>query len=116
MNEKAGPVPGFFCRGPDVETRCATARLWVLYARPAKSALNLYGSTAQFHGIDNEDCDARCHLSGWVGDPVRDPDRLRRVLRKSLRGSAMAEPILGLVVAVCLGAYLVYTLLHPEKF
>jgi len=28
----------------------------------------------------------------------------------------MAEPILGLVVAVCLGAYLVYTLLHPEKF
>jgi len=28
----------------------------------------------------------------------------------------MAEPILGLVVAACLGVYLVYTLLHPEKF
>ncbi|WP_374306314.1 K(+)-transporting ATPase subunit F [Methylocella sp.] len=28
----------------------------------------------------------------------------------------MAEPIFGLIVAVCLGVYLVYTLLHPEKF
>ncbi|MBM3652770.1 MAG: K(+)-transporting ATPase subunit F [Alphaproteobacteria bacterium] len=28
----------------------------------------------------------------------------------------MSEPIIGLVVAVLLGVYLVYTLLHPEKF
>jgi K+-transporting ATPase KdpF subunit len=28
----------------------------------------------------------------------------------------MIEPIVGLGVAVLLGAYLVYTLLHPEKF
>ncbi|WP_371212327.1 MULTISPECIES: K(+)-transporting ATPase subunit F [Methylosinus] len=28
----------------------------------------------------------------------------------------MFEPIVGLGVAVLLGAYLVYTLLHPEKF
>ncbi|WP_084570557.1 K(+)-transporting ATPase subunit F [Methylosinus sp. PW1] len=28
----------------------------------------------------------------------------------------MLEPIIGLGVAVLLGAYLVYTLLHPEKF
>ncbi|WP_414684766.1 K(+)-transporting ATPase subunit F [Methylosinus sp.] len=28
----------------------------------------------------------------------------------------MLEPVLGLGVAVLLGAYLVYTLLHPEKF
>ncbi|WP_370631398.1 K(+)-transporting ATPase subunit F [Methylosinus sp. Sm6] len=28
----------------------------------------------------------------------------------------MFEPIIGLSVAVLLGAYLVYTLLHPEKF
>jgi K+-transporting ATPase KdpF subunit len=29
---------------------------------------------------------------------------------------AMPEPIIGLTVAVVLGAYLAYTLLHPEKF
>ncbi|MGJ0396594.1 MAG: K(+)-transporting ATPase subunit F [Methylocystis sp.] len=28
----------------------------------------------------------------------------------------MSEPIIGLIVAVLLGVYLVYTLLHPEKF
>jgi len=28
----------------------------------------------------------------------------------------MLEPIIGLGVALLLGAYLVYTLLHPEKF
>jgi K+-transporting ATPase KdpF subunit len=30
--------------------------------------------------------------------------------------AAMYEPIIGLCVAVLLGVYLVYTLLHPEKF
>jgi len=28
----------------------------------------------------------------------------------------MSEPIIGLVVAVLLGLYLLYTLLRPEKF
>ena len=28
----------------------------------------------------------------------------------------MYEPIIGLCVALALGVYLVYTLLHPEKF
>jgi len=28
----------------------------------------------------------------------------------------MYEPIIGLGVAILLGIYLVYTLLHPEKF
>ncbi|MBM3553176.1 K(+)-transporting ATPase subunit F [Methylocystis sp. B8] len=28
----------------------------------------------------------------------------------------MSEPVIGLIVAILLGAYLVYTLLHPEKF
>jgi len=28
----------------------------------------------------------------------------------------MGEPIIGLVVAVGLGIYLLYTLIHPEKF
>ncbi|MBM3563975.1 MAG: K(+)-transporting ATPase subunit F [Alphaproteobacteria bacterium] len=28
----------------------------------------------------------------------------------------MSEPVIGLIIAVLLGAYLVYTLLHPEKF
>ncbi|MBV8107708.1 MAG: K(+)-transporting ATPase subunit F [Hyphomicrobiales bacterium] len=31
-------------------------------------------------------------------------------------GNAMSEPIIGLVVAVLLGLYLLYTLIHPEKF
>jgi K+-transporting ATPase KdpF subunit len=28
----------------------------------------------------------------------------------------MSDPIIGLLVAIGLGAYLVYTLLHPERF
>jgi K+-transporting ATPase KdpF subunit len=28
----------------------------------------------------------------------------------------MGEPIIGLVVAIGLGLYLLYTLVHPEKF
>jgi len=28
----------------------------------------------------------------------------------------MTEPIIGLAVAIALGAYLVYTLIKPEKF
>ena len=31
-------------------------------------------------------------------------------------GQPMFDPLLGLSVAFFLGAYLVYTLLHPEKF
>jgi K+-transporting ATPase KdpF subunit len=34
----------------------------------------------------------------------------------SFRKRSMSEPIIGLVVAVGLGLYLLYTLLHPEKF
>jgi K+-transporting ATPase KdpF subunit len=34
----------------------------------------------------------------------------------SFRRLAMGEPIIGLVVAVGLGLYLLYTLIHPEKF
>jgi K+-transporting ATPase KdpF subunit len=34
----------------------------------------------------------------------------------SFRRAAMGEPIIGLVVAVGLGLYLLYTLIHPEKF
>jgi K+-transporting ATPase KdpF subunit len=29
---------------------------------------------------------------------------------------AMSDPVIGLVVAIGLGVYLVHTLLHPEKF
>jgi len=28
----------------------------------------------------------------------------------------MAEPIIGLIVGVCLGVYLLYTLIRPERF
>jgi K+-transporting ATPase KdpF subunit len=34
----------------------------------------------------------------------------------AFEGDAMSEPILGLAVAVCLGVYLLYTLIRPEKF
>jgi K+-transporting ATPase KdpF subunit len=30
--------------------------------------------------------------------------------------ATMSEPVVGLVIAVGLGVYLVYTLLRPEKF
>jgi K+-transporting ATPase KdpF subunit len=36
------------------------------------------------------------------------------VFERSAR--AMGEPIVGLVVAIGLGLYLLYTLIHPEKF
>ena len=32
------------------------------------------------------------------------------------RGAPMSEPIIGVVVAIALGLYLLYTLIHPEKF
>jgi len=28
----------------------------------------------------------------------------------------MVEPIIGLIVGISLGVYLLYTLIHPEKF
>jgi K+-transporting ATPase KdpF subunit len=34
----------------------------------------------------------------------------------SNRTNAMYDPIIGLAIALLLGAYLVYSLLHPEKF
>jgi K+-transporting ATPase KdpF subunit len=41
---------------------------------------------------------------------------MRAPARAYERRYAMFEPLVGLVVAMLLGAYLVYTLLHPEKF
>lgn len=35
---------------------------------------------------------------------------------KNCESFEMIEPILGLVVAIFLALYLLYTLLHPEKF
>ncbi|MBV1693087.1 MAG: K(+)-transporting ATPase subunit F [Hyphomicrobiales bacterium] len=39
-------------------------------------------------------------------------------MRRSATGceAVMSDPVIGLLVAVGLGAYLVYTLLRPEKF
>ena len=34
----------------------------------------------------------------------------------SCEGRVMIEPIAGLIVALGLGVYLLFTLLHPEKF
>jgi len=41
---------------------------------------------------------------------------LRHGSPSALRRRAMIEPIFGLIVAVGLGLYLLYTLLRPEKF
>jgi K+-transporting ATPase KdpF subunit len=37
-------------------------------------------------------------------------------LRTIVRRIAMTEPIIGLIVGISLGVYLLYTLIHPEKF
>ena len=42
--------------------------------------------------------------------------RLRRRLRPIVRSRNMTEPIIGLIVGISLGAYLLYTLIYPEKF
>jgi len=39
-----------------------------------------------------------------------------RAPASAFRRAGMSEPVIGLIIAVLLGAYLVYTLLHPEKF
>ena len=41
---------------------------------------------------------------------------MRAPARAFERRCAMFEPLVGLIVAMLLGTYLVYTLLHPEKF
>ena len=41
---------------------------------------------------------------------------LRHGPAANLRRATMSEPIIGLVVAVLLGLYLLYTLIRPEKF
>jgi K+-transporting ATPase KdpF subunit len=33
-----------------------------------------------------------------------------------VRRFAMVEPVIGLIVGVSLGVYLLYTLIYPEKF
>ncbi len=33
-----------------------------------------------------------------------------------MKGKFMTEPVISLIVAALLGAYLLFTLLHPEKF
>jgi K+-transporting ATPase KdpF subunit len=37
-------------------------------------------------------------------------------LRPTVRRIAMTEPVIGLIVAISLGVYLLYTLIRPEKF
>jgi K+-transporting ATPase KdpF subunit len=46
----------------------------------------------------------------WRSAPMRAPAHVFE------RERFMYEPIIGLCVAMALGVYLVYTLLHPEKF
>jgi K+-transporting ATPase KdpF subunit len=42
--------------------------------------------------------------------------RLRLRLRSALGAQTMIEPVIGLAVGLCLAAYLLYTLIFPEKF
>lgn len=58
-------------------------------------------------------CSTSCFLpSAPAGSPLLLP-MLRS--RPNCEG-AMTDPVIALAVAVGLGAYLVYTLLHPERF
>ena len=41
---------------------------------------------------------------------------LRQSLDPRLKEAAMFEPLLGLIVAILLGIYLVFALLNPERF
>ncbi|MBY6241562.1 K(+)-transporting ATPase subunit F [Methylosinus sp. Sm6] len=67
--------------------------------------------------VDLETDHARSRLCRPRRLSVRADGPLRARLRAPLkRERTMFEPIIGLSVAVLLGAYLVYTLLHPEKF
>jgi K+-transporting ATPase KdpF subunit len=61
-------------------------------------------------------CDhARYHICGSRGAAVWVDGGLRACLQQAVR-FVMIEPIAGLVVAIGLGLYLLYCLLHPEKF
>ena len=46
---------------------------------------------------------------------LRIDDPVRRRNRADVGGHIM-EPLLGLAVAIALGIYLLFTLLHPERF
>jgi K+-transporting ATPase KdpF subunit len=37
-------------------------------------------------------------------------------MQPTVRSIAMIEPVIGLIVGIGLGVYLLYTLIHPEKF
>jgi K+-transporting ATPase KdpF subunit len=64
--------------------------------------------------------EASCHgrrcLSSDRGSVSRPDGPLRRCLRPIVRRIAMTEPIIGLIVGISLGVYLLYTLIRPEKF
>ena len=59
---------------------------------------------------------ARSYLPRPWRRAFRPDGPLRARLCAPLTEPDMTEPIVGLSVAVLLGIYLVYTLLHPEKF
>ena len=60
--------------------------------------------------------DARSRVPAASAGRLRLDGGLRCLVRETLRGNAMTDPILGLLVAIGLGVYLVFTLLRPEKF
>jgi K+-transporting ATPase KdpF subunit len=57
-----------------------------------------------------------CHLPRRGPWPDRRDDSLRQISDPRLTEPKMFEPILGLIVAVLLGIYLVFALLNPERF
>jgi K+-transporting ATPase KdpF subunit len=61
-------------------------------------------------------CHGRHCLSSDRGTFLRPDGPLRRCLRPIVRRIAMTEPIIGLIVGISLGVYLLYTLIRPEKF
>ncbi len=57
-----------------------------------------------------------CHLPRRGPRPDGRDDSLRQSPDAGLTEARMFEPILGLIVAVLLGIYLVFALLNPERF
>ncbi|MBV1708089.1 MAG: K(+)-transporting ATPase subunit F [Hyphomicrobiales bacterium] len=63
-----------------------------------------------------EQTDAGSDFPRGGARPDRPDGSLRQGADPRLKEPAMFEPVLGLIVAILLGIYLVFALLNPERF
>jgi K+-transporting ATPase KdpF subunit len=95
-----------------------SASLYFLYAGPPDFELHPYAfNTFVWRTIRRTGAaHAGSHLYRLRLLSLRSHGRLCARMHTSLKELDMVEPLIGLVAAILLGVYLVYTLLHPEKF